>query len=204
MDKKIIESNKRIEYLYNAIKETQDLIKFTESKIAFIIGLLSAYFALILLTAETIIKYYIEFSWLLLIIYFLTLISLVICVWITIRIIFPIKDPQHTIDIIADEFPKTKFYLAPNRYKTIFYPFVNSPRDRLTISFNNYLSQIKNMDEDELIKVLSFELMKISFIRNIKNDRLKWLVVFLVISSIGLIAVYILYHVELYRISISN
>ena len=200
MAKNVIENDKRIEYLYNAIRETQDLIKFTESKIAFITGLLSAYFALVLLTIENVIKYQIYFSWLLLIAFCLTLISLIVCVWIIIRIIFPIKDPHHIIDAMPDDFPKIKFYLAPNKYKTIFYPFINSSRDRLTISFGNYLSQIKNMDENELIKVLSFELMKISFIRNIKNDRLKCLVASLVVSSIGLFIFYILYHTELSRI----
>lgn len=188
------------EYLYNAISDVQDLIKFTESKAAFVIGILTAYVAIIFLTMENVIKYYSNWTCLLLFNYYLFVFLVFLCIWLIARIIIPIKKPTESIKISKDDIPEMEFYLAPNYYSTFLFPFFNSKKHKLEIDFKSYYHKVLEIDDETIVKVLTLELFKISYIRNIKSDRLKVLIYFLLVTSSLLIIFYIIYQIELSNI----
>lgn len=187
----------QIEFLYNAIFDVQDLIKFIESKAAFIIGILSTYLAVLFLTLESIIKYLPSWSFAFWSLYGL-FISLVFCsIWIILKIIIPINKPGECIKISKDHVPDIEFYLAPNEYNTILFPFFNSYNHKLKAEFFSFYNSISALDETLIIKVLTFELFKISYIRNIKTDRLRVLIFYTLLAALSLILFYVKYQVEL-------
>jgi len=193
----------QIEYLYNAITDVQDLIKFTESKAAFVIGILTAYIAVIFLTLENIIKYSSNWTCVFWLIYSAFIFFMILCIWIIAKIIMPIKKPTESIKISSDDIPETDFYLAPNHYGSLLFPFTNSNKHKLKIDFNTFYHNIKNIEDKAIVKVLTLELFKISYIRNIKSDRLKILIYFILITSLLLTTFYIIYQIELGKIVIS-
>jgi hypothetical protein len=195
-----MERSNQIEFLYNAITDVQDLIKFTESKAAFVIGILTAYVAVLFLTLENIIKYYTNWSFLFWIFYISLNLFMIFCIWIIAKIIMPIKKPTDCVKISKGDIPETEFYLAPNQYDSFLFPFSNLGNNKLKIDFKPFYQNIKELDDKAIIKILTLELFKISYIRNVKSDRFKVLIYFIFITSVLLIGFYIKYQIELTRI----
>jgi hypothetical protein len=190
----------QIEFLYKAIADVQELIKFTESKAAFVVGIITAFVAVLFVTFENVIKYYSYWSFIFWIFYVSLMILMICCIWIIAKIIMPINNANECIQISKKDIPETEFYLAFNKYKTVFFPFFNSQDHKLHIKYRPYYQKIKDLDDNAILKILTLELFKISFIRNYKSDRLKILIYFILITTIALILFYIAYQIELAEI----
>lgn len=195
-----MERDNQIDFLYNAIADVQELIRFTESKAAFVVGIITAYVAVLFVTFENVMKYHSYWPLIFWILYVSLIVLLICSIWIIAKIIMPIKKPTECIQISKEDVPETEFYLAPNRYKTSFFPFYNSQNHKLQIKYRPYYQNIKDLDDKAIVKILTLELFKISFIRNFKSDRLKVLIYFILITSIVLILFYIVYQVEMIKI----
>jgi hypothetical protein len=87
------------------------------------------------------------------------------------------------------------FYLAPNDYHW-FWPFVNYERHKLRITFSDYLKKVDDAKASDIIKSMAMELLKVSFIRNIKSDRFKILLWVVLITTCLFFITYIVYNVE--------
>jgi len=195
-----MKSDNQIEFLYNSISDAQDLIKYTESKAAFVIGISTAFVAVLFITFENIIKYFSFWSSFFWLQYIVFILFLSLSIWIIAKIIMPIKKPTQCIMISKEDMPKIEFYLTPNHYNSFLFPFFNSSKHKLKIDFKAYYQNIQELDNNVIIKVLTLELLKISYIRNVKSDRLKVLIYFILITTLFLVFFYIKYQIELTKI----
>lgn len=161
------------EFLYAAISDAQELIRFTDNKTAIAITIVAAYIATLFSITENIVKYapYLDTTfWVLLLI---TLGLILLCIVITARIIRPTTNPMHNIKN-QTAVPDLKFFIAPNEYKglsKIAYPFWNCKSYKLSESLEIFIQNMDSADDKIIEKVLSIEMLKVNYIRNIKSDR---------------------------------
>ena len=190
--------DKKIEFLYHAIDDAQELIKFIDSKTAFIIGILGAFFVSIFAALEDLIRYSSKYSSLFWILVALFIILITICVVITKQIIRPLKDPSKNIIFGEESIPSLLYYIAPNNYQceNIAKNFRNHYKYKLTTKLPEFLATISTATDTDLIKCLSYELLKVSYIRNLKSDRFNGLVNSLIITTALFLIVVVLFFLE--------
>lgn len=186
-------TNNKITFLIAAIADAQELIRFIDSKTAIAITLIGSYFIGYFTQLDKLVKYVHYYNaWLWLLISLFILLT-VICVAIILRIIRPTHNPTENIDPGGATAPESLFFLPVNTYSNkLFVSFINSSKHKLGISYSGYASKFTPSTDDTMISVLSFELLKINFIRNIKTRRFNSLVKWLIVTTILFIASYIL------------
>lgn len=187
----------KINFLTTAIADAQELIRFIDTKTAIIITIIGAYVVGAFSAVDIIVAYWYKFSicfWIVLIAYIVLLIFSII---ITTRIIKPTNMPTENIDFEDLAKPDLPFFIAPNKYNCkILIPFKNSSNYKLEISYKDFKSKINASDIDVIINSLSLELLKVSFIRNIKNDRFNILLFSLLITTLLFLVFYVLFSYE--------
>ena len=118
------------------------------------------------------------------------------------RIIRPTNNPVDNINLGNATLPALPFFIAPNNNIRGF-AFFNSSKHKLNLSLEIFLNEVTVSNNDEIIKSLSFELLKISFIRNIKSDRFNFLILGLVITTILFVIAFMIYNSQtIYAIEI--
>lgn len=174
----------KIEFLHSAISDAQELIRFIDTKTAFAVTILGAYIVTFFLSIEKIIQYsfgYSQWFWISVSIF---IAFLILCIIITVRIIKPTNNPTDNINFGAANRPDVKYFLSPNNYsKGFLQSFRNSKRFKLKENYEIYVQKLSAATDDELLEILTLELFKVSFIRNIKNDRFNILLWFMLITS---------------------
>lgn len=173
---------KKIAFLEKALDDAQETIRFLDSKTAVAITIVGAYFIGLLIAAENLVEYWKYYSLFFTFLLFTSVLGLIICVVIIKRIIRPTENPKDNIELNGAPLPELNFYIAPNAHKWWF-AFSNSPRHKLKCTYADYLNKVNAADSATIINSLSFEVLKVSFIRNIKNDRFKLLVRVLITTS---------------------
>ncbi|MCF8424662.1 MAG: hypothetical protein K9H41_09980 [Bacteroidia bacterium] len=185
----------KINYLSLAINDAQELIRFIDTKTAIIITILGSYIVGFFVSLDKIAQYSIYYScffWFLLILFIITL---TVCIIVTSRIIKPTNNPSDNITFGNATPPAINFFIAPNNY-IFYFPFCNSKKHKLKISFKTFQDEMNLASDAEIVKSLSYELLKVSFIRNIKNDRFNFLIKCLVVNTIIFIIAYLFYSFE--------
>lgn len=185
-------SDKKIEFLYSAITDAQELIRFIDTKTAVAITIIGSIIVGLFTTLETTIKYFSLYSCWFLLVFFLLIVLLILCIWITSRIIKPTNNPKDNLQIDRTKTFKVKFFIPQNEYKLGF-PFFNSCKHKLVEKFEDYSSSTFSLSDHEIIDILTLELFKVSFIRNIKNDRFNHLVTLLILTTVIFFIEYIMY-----------
>jgi hypothetical protein len=202
-DKETI-NDQKINYLISAIADAQELIRFIDAKTAIVITIIGAYFIGIFSILDKIVKYCDKFSgpfWVTLSIF---VVFLILSILVTARIIKPTDNPLTNIKLDVEEkktIPNIPFYLGPNKYKkkwTIFYK--NDKSNKLEQDFSGFKNSLKIAKAEDLIDTLSLELLKVSFIRNIKNDLFNKLIIFLLITTVLFFGFYIIFSHEMFFI----
>ncbi len=192
--------DKKIEYLYSAISDAQELIRFIDNKTAFAITILGVYFVTFFSSIDKIIKYSFGYSfwfWFLLSSFILLLL---LCIVVTVKIIKPTINPIDNIVFGNKSQPLVKFFLMPNDYpKASLYSFTNSTKFKLRENFESYTQNLISISDMEIIDSLTLELFKVSFIRNIKNDRFNTLLNLLFFTTIFFLVTFILFSLETYN-----
>ncbi|MFN4027710.1 MAG: hypothetical protein ACK4IZ_09710 [Flavobacterium sp.] len=189
---------KKITFLNAAIVDAQELIRFIDTKTAIVITILGSYLVAIFTILDKIIFNSNLFSSLFWFLISLFTVLLIICIVITARIIYPTNNPQKNIVLGNMQVPTLQFYLPMNEYDSNLFPFFNSEKFRLSTTLESYSSQLKNKN---IIQSLTYELLKISYIRNVKNDRFKVLIYFLIITTFIFFASYIIFQIEMSEIN---
>jgi hypothetical protein len=187
------------EFLYAAIQDAQELIRFTDTKTAIGITVIAAYVATLFSMTENLVKYACCFDALLWLSLTVTFCLILICLVITARIIRPTNNPLENIKNQSGV-PDLKFYLAPNEYpglSKITFPFWNTKSYKLSESLDTFLQNLGAANDDTIEKVLSVELLKVNYIRNIKNDRFTILFNTILITSISFLIFYVHYSKQL-------
>lgn len=187
----------KIDFLNSAISDAQELIKFIDTKTAVIITILGAYLVPFFASLDKIIEYssgYSNWFWFFIILFF---ILITLCIIVTARIIKPTNNPLENVNFGNSSKPTLKFFLTPNDYsKGSFQSFTNSDKFKLIENFQTYSQTLNAAGDIDIINSLTLELFKVSYIRNIKNDRLTTLLRLLVITTISFFISYLFFSIE--------
>ena len=186
----------KIDFLNNAINDTQELIRFIDTKLTVAITIVGALLAVLLSTVEKVItynNYYSDWFWIFLSVLIVLLIA---CFIIIIKIIVPTSNPNDNIDFGNVSIPTLKFYLAKNKYNSKLFCFYYSSKHSLEESLETYLTILDSADEQSMINILACEKFKLNYIRNIKSDRLRWLTYLFILTTISFIVYYLFFSIE--------
>lgn len=180
-----IENMNKIDILKDLIQDTQETIRFIESKTSIIIAIIGAILIYYLQDINNIIKYFYSFSCANYFFFILVLISNIFNVFILFKLIFPLNNPISKIPSLYNKFPN--LYLSKEN--------LNPPKPKLK-SFHESFSDDLNIE-----KALELEYIKTSYIRNIKLNLYKILVVGVLIQLLFFIIHLIIYNSELIQLT---
>ncbi len=184
-------------FLYSAINDAQELIRFTDTKTGIAITVLGAYIVVFFASFDAMLKYYSEFSFSFWFFFIFFLVLLFLCIVVTSKIIRPTNNPVENLNMGKTAPPKLKFFLAKMNFnKSVLYPFSNSSEFKLDESYEDYKNVLDSSSQQVIIDTLIVELMKVSYIRNIKNSRFNTLLWLLSSTTILFFVSYIMLKVQ--------
>jgi len=187
-----------IQFLYAAIADAQELIRFIDTKSAAAVTVLGALFVGMYSNLEMAVLHYSKFSCQYHFFLVMFAITWILGVWMVIRVLFPTMNPLNNVFFTGENIPdKTHFFLAKNKYDNKYGSlFLNIKSDKLDVKFEDYNSEVEALTTQNLINELSVELHKVSFIRNLKAERFKFLVWLTILASIFFFIQEIYYHID--------
>lgn len=167
----VADFDKQLEFLYKAHEDSQNLIRFLDAKAAFAIAILAAMTNKVLSTLGVYFPWGGQPHWRQLLILGFGLTAFLASLLVGL-ILFPITNPALNTRLIANNGPI--FFLTHLSPKRWFRIFSRSPRfSRLAQDHSEYLNQITGANSAALLQVISSEVLKVAYIRQIKTDRLK-------------------------------
>ena len=173
------------------ISECQETIKYIETKATISITVIAAFIVAIFEKIDLIITNFNKYDTTTIILLSILGILIIISVSVLVSIINPIQNPSKSIQEVDEEVEMIKIYFPKNKYgnKILSIFKINNEKDSLNYSFSKFIKNLKS-DEKTIINSFSFELFKLSFIRNIKKDRLAFLIKIIIVTSIIFFATY--------------
>jgi hypothetical protein len=163
------------EFIFKAIEDVQETIRFLDSKAGVIVIFLSSIFIFLITkltdqsTVEFLLSYknmvpmgYYKFLEVIAIIIFIKLLFLIL---LTLRIIYPNSSPEKNIDL--------DFYTP----KRIFFLYKLNKKKYIVPTIHEYFSIFHQMDNEDFYKELIFELQKVSYIRHNKSKGLNLVII---------------------------
>ena len=166
-------SDQQLAFLYKVLDDNQDLIRFIDTKAAFVVALLSAMLGKVLADLG---KYFPRGEqpvWRqFLVLFFFGAISA--AAFIVARIIFPTGNPTVNTRLLPHVGPH--FYLwelIPKGWGRIFSN--RAKHSQLAHDHGEYLHAVMASDSATLMHVVAGEVLKVSYIRQIKMERFTWL-----------------------------
>lgn len=177
--------DQQLEFLYKALDDNQSLIRFLDAKAAFAVALLSAMVGKVLSNLGDYFPRSAQPLWR----QILVLAFAFAAIWAVVLvalIVFPTINPAANTRLLSNTRPL--FFLSqlsPRRWQRIL---SRSPNySQLAQDHAEYLNQITGSNSLVLLQVISGEVLKVSYIRHIKADRLKALGI--VLACCGLLFV---------------
>ena len=156
----------RLNFLYNAVNDTQNTIRFIDTKAAFCVTLLSAMVAGVLQAESGHHTPFYRISFLL----FLASVglSLLVCL----RVIFPVIKP-HSAPSTGSTRALPKYFIHHQKsHHWLRHTFSNSVDDVLVDDHDSYTSALSSATDSDLLVSMCDEMLMVSLIRQIKQDRL--------------------------------
>lgn len=177
--------NMKMDFLIKAIEEVQETNRFLDTKAgvvvifesSLLVFMISGFMDKSVLELVYSLKNNISIGYLIFLSIYVAafFLALIIHILITLRVIFPQESPENHIDFSGFE-PKRLFYL-----------FKLSKNDVIQPSVLDYSEKLLEINEDEMLHELVFELMKLSYIRKKKNNRLAISLKFLGVLIVSLV-----------------
>jgi hypothetical protein len=156
--------SRRLEFLYKIVEDTQNTIRFIDTKAAFCLTLLLGMVATALQIPHTSLDplHRVLFSGFMIVIG----VTLLICL----RVVFPINK-QHGLELEARV---PHFFIGENQRRQRFLRKGDNKFDNvLSETFSSYLVKVGDASDSDLLSSMCDEVVMISLIRQIKNDRLR-------------------------------
>lgn len=178
----------KLQFLYKALDDNQGVIRFLDAKAAFAVALLSAMAGKVLTDLPSYFPLSGQRAWLL---------TLLLCFWtlaalsgfLVFRVVFPVTNPAANLNL-SQVSAKVEFFLWELKPRSWVRTFSRRPRfSKLAITQEQLLYQLKNATHESLLSCMTAEVMKVSYIRQIKADRLGALAWLLLFASISFVAV---------------
>lgn len=183
----------RLDFLYKAIDDTQNIIRFSDTKALAVVGFWTLIINTLIRTKEDwlfIINQLNDFNKIVLLIF---MVIIVICfmksIWLAYLTLVPMINPKDQIN--HDEINTKDMFFLHLTTPTIKgkYLYNNSTDLKLTSKVSDYINDINSISERDLITELVSELHKVSLIRGYKvhrvNIAIKSVINFLIILLVG-------------------
>lgn len=169
------ENKSKLDFLYKAIDDAQNTIRFTDTKAGAVIAFWTLVLNVIIQTKDEWINFFDEFSknekLLMFIFIFLLLFYFLRSIWLAYLTLVPRLNPRKHIDT-NDFNAQDLFFLSETKPEIKGkYLYGNYENLHLKESSKGYHEKISNLNDLGIEKELILELQKISFIRNIKIAR---------------------------------
>lgn len=179
------EENAKLEFLYSAIQDVQETIRFTDTKSGTIIVLGTALIAAIVTLID---KYVAALNKLdsiskafLIVGFILFCLFLLIAIFLSLKSINPSNNPEKHIELGNLKYePKIKYYLSgvcPSMKLRDY--FFENKNIKFSISAQQYNESLEKCDHNDLQTSLVYEFLKLSYIKEKKLKRtqssLKWI-----------------------------
>lgn len=180
-----MEDERRLEFIYKAMEDTTNTIRALDAKINYIfvaIGLVFALMGIVFQKVLDVYNFYKSVPWIsgtLLLLLATYAFTTIISVWFGYKTLIPKNKPEEHLDCS---------HVSPNK---LWY-LVNNKSDILSIPLKDYYDKITTLSINDLILSSSFELMKSSYIRNIKLQNSKKSIFSFIISIFAFTAVIII------------
>ncbi|HZD48001.1 MAG TPA: hypothetical protein VE178_04580 [Silvibacterium sp.] len=159
--------NSRLWFLYNIVADVQGTIRFLDTKAGFCVTLLTAMMAAAFQFSGPHHAYPLAHSLLRGVFAVLALACLSICV----RVIFPTVHLQGSFSIIAPAEPA--FFLVPKMHgHKLRYTLGNQAPEGLEMTHASYTASVMAASDADLVRSMCDEVVTISFLRQVKSDRL--------------------------------
>jgi len=167
----------RLDFLYHIIEDTQETVRFIDTKAAFCVTLLSGMAAVsIQHQSSRPALHYVLFALFMAV----EVCSILVCL----RVIFPTVKPHINNGVPA----RPRFYIAHNKAHHWILHTVSNPSDNiLSESKISYFESLKQATDEHLMSSLADTVLTLAFIRQIKSDRLH-AAMFCLIASVFLFA----------------
>lgn len=186
--------SEKINFLYKAIEDTQQIIRFTETKVGIIFLLFGIYVSMIGSGLPDFAKYIWNMNITMRYFFFGVIIlfffSVLLIVWSVIMIVYPRSNPSEHIIIGDDNKHKSFFYIADLKVKWRD-SFLDRKQLKIGRSFEAYLTGYGSINTiKQLENELILELLKVSYLRELKIKRMrntKYLLLVSIILSLILI-----------------
>ena len=175
------EYSSRLEFLYRVVDDTQNTIRFIDTKAAFCVTLLSGMAAVVL---EKVHSGHESVSSVLFVAFIVaTALSLVVCL----RVIFPVvKAPRGVSPNSAKRVPK--FYIHQHlSHHWMRHMIRDSASEVLSEDQASYTAMMAQATDEDLLCAMCDEVLMISLIRQMKSDRLHS-AMFALLATVGLFA----------------
>jgi hypothetical protein len=164
-----LEFASRLEFLQKAVEDTQETIRFLDTKAAFCVTLLSAMVAGVLEPSHTHEAHTHAHEFLLPLFIAIVGLSLVI----NLRVIFPVIKPPSTPPRHTAR-PLPKFFVGQHRaHHWLRHTFSSNVANVLSEDFASYISAFEAATDPDLLHAMCDEVLMVSLIRQIKADRLR-------------------------------
>lgn len=189
----MVEFNNKTEFIYRAIDDATNTLRFIETKVATIfvvIGILTSIFIGLGDSILVVYKFYKNVpihSTIIGLSILIYLVSIMVSVYFGFKTIRAASNPN---DYIGN---------SGHNGKNLWY-LVSNKNNKIDVSVEEYLIEIDKLDEDNFIKMISIELMKVSAIRNIKIQNVNKSILWFKISIVSMLIpiVYLLLYYSIY------
>ena len=172
----------KFNFLISAIADTQEIIKFIDTKAAFATIIIGGMLSLIFSDYNTLCRNYCLSPRFIKVVLWLTLTGIAISLFCLIKVIMPVNK------IYCREI-KPRFHLGSDKTNRVRF---SPKRIEITPTIQEYQKQINAANEEDIIQSLICDLYTISYIREVKTIRLNNLLIVLISSVILFIITYIL------------
>ncbi len=165
--KEIYQYTSRLEFLFKVVEDTQNTIRFLDTKAAFCVTLLTAMTA----AAFQFSTGHSRFPHAHAVLLGMFVILALVCVSICLRVIFPTVHHQGTFSVAGPAEPA--FFLVPKSQRhRLSDTLGNQPPKGLETTHAAYLASTMAASDADLVRSMCDEVVTISFLRQVKSDRL--------------------------------
>jgi len=182
------DNSTRLDFLYHSLADNQEVIRFLDAKVGIGLGILSYLFGRLLGDLHDFFPWLTQPLWRQ-ILFLLVVLFSVLAAAVALKIVFPANNPTEHVELESAPYPP--FFIAGLRAKRWQRMFSSSPLySCLALTHAAFRTGLNEADEPAFVRSMSAEVLKVSYIRQIKADRFKafvWLLTTVVVLFAALV-----------------
>ena len=170
-------NDQKISFLYKAIDDAQAIIRMVDTKAGAIIAFWTIFLTIgkwNSTSSDVLLTFLNQLDVFSIVIVVLIILCIGNSIYLALLTLLPMNAPSNNINDNMDDFPKDLFYIfgmEPKIEGSSLY--FNMKTSKLSVSTSEYAKKLNLLiDAESISKVLSYELLKVSFIRNMKLSRI--------------------------------